>query len=87
MKRTYSFAPGARIPSGLAPETVAGELERLGWFNIPAVVADAKSPQSPLHACFEWDDEVAAEKYRDHQARTLIDSVLMTFDEGDRETE
>jgi hypothetical protein len=36
------------------------------------VVKDARKETSPLHGEFEWDDSVAAHKYRIEQARDLI---------------
>lgn len=38
------------------------------------VIRLARSPESILHPLFEWDDSVAARKYRVDQARTLISS-------------
>jgi hypothetical protein len=32
----------------------------------------ARNPNSELHKCFEWDDTVAAEKYRLQQARQVV---------------
>lgn len=43
-----------------------------GRLTPDAVVADAKSPESPLHDQFEWDDSAAANQYRLDQARSLI---------------
>ena len=43
------------------------------------VLAAARSPDSPLHARFEWDDSVAAERHRLAQARSLIRSVRIEF--------
>lgn len=49
----------------------------------PASVVNAARPKSsPLHAFFEWDDKVAGDKYRLHQASQLIRSVRMTVREG-----
>lgn len=53
------------------------ELRRLYLVNgnilHPEVVVDAaRSPDSVLHDCFEWDDSVAASEYRVWQARKLI---------------
>ena len=46
----------------------------------PKLVLDtARSPQHPLHSQFEWDDEVAGERYRLAQARELIQSVRLRF--------
>jgi hypothetical protein len=46
-----------------------------GSVDAETVVDVAKSPKSPLHACFEWDDTKAAHKYRLVQARTIIRSI------------
>ena len=44
------------------------------------VLADARAKRSPLHAFFEWDDSIAAERYRLDQAGHLIRAVVVTFD-------
>lgn len=36
----------------------------------------AKDPNHPLHSFFEWDDEVASNKYRLIQARELINQIV-----------
>lgn len=61
---------------------VAGEeLERIherdGKITPAAVVEDARPENAPLHPCFEWRDDVAAEKYREEQARCLIRTVVI----------
>ena len=44
----------------------------------PADVVDESRPESaPLHPCFEWRDEVAAEEYRKVQAGNLIRSITV----------
>lgn len=51
------------------------ELARLhsrGELTPSNVIATARDPQSPLHAHFEWDDDVAARAYRLDQAGRLI---------------
>lgn len=37
-----------------------------------AVLEKAKDENSELHKCFEWDNDVAAEKYRTMQAGNII---------------
>lgn len=50
----------------------------------PALVVDiARDPGHPLHNRFEWDDTVAAEKYRQVQAGELIRAVKVTEATGD----
>jgi len=50
-------------------EDKEGRLTRQG------VLDDARDEDSPLHPCFEWDDGIAAEKYRLDQAGQIIRSV------------
>lgn len=46
-----------------------------GKLEAKAVVDAARPLDSPLHNKFEWDDTVAAEHYREGQARRLIRTV------------
>lgn len=39
------------------------------------ILADARKRTSPINSAFEWDDTVAAEKYRLRQARALVISL------------
>lgn len=48
------------------------------------VVDEARDDEHPLHPQFEWDDAVAGEKYRQHQARALIQSVKIKYRNGDK---
>ena len=61
--------------------------EEIGSTNITAeeVVERAKDPNSELHKCFEWDDKIAAEKYRLQQARVLICNLVFVEDDEENE--
>lgn len=37
----------------------------------------ARNKKSELHKCFEWDDSIAAEKYRLHQARRVLQMLVV----------
>lgn len=50
-----------------------------GTLTAETVLDDARDPQSPLHAHFEWDDSKAAEAFRLDQARKLIRSVRLVI--------
>jgi len=50
-------------------------VKRSGILTPSAVVDEARPEDSPLHAAFEWDDSIAAEKYRLEQARRLLRQV------------
>lgn len=41
------------------------------------MIEKARNEKSELHKCFEWNDTVAAEKYRLQQARIVL-SMLMS---------
>jgi len=54
-----------------------------GGLLVPeAIVQHAKNPKSALHNSFEWNDTVAAQKYRLEQARRLL-RVTVEFIEVD----
>jgi len=77
-KIKYIAMPNSKVSSGHVP-IVGRELHRIqkkqGCIK-PAMVVDAARPkENPLHAFFEWDDSVAAEEWRQDQARGLIRSV------------
>lgn len=44
------------------------------------IVEAARDPASPLHPFFEWDDQIAAEKYRVERARFLLRHIEMRVD-------
>lgn len=69
----------------MAFELEVDELERIreendGLLTVAAVVEAAKDETSPLHKHFDWDDTHAAEKYREWQARTLIQKCKITIE-------
>lgn len=48
------------------------------------IVENARSPKSPIHRVFEWDDSAAAEKWREEQAQHLIRHiVIIVSDDAD----
>ena len=64
-------------------ELIREELLKLqdetGRLTPSLVLSAAKDPQNPLHKHFEWDDSVAARKYRIDQARALIRQVSLVI--------
>ena len=72
----------------MAFEFEVEELEQIrldndGLLTVSAVVEAARNEASALHKHFDWDDNSAAEKYREWQARTLIQKCRVTL--NDRE--
>lgn len=72
----YKWKSGARAP---VKAQVAGEIcEQLDAKGnlTPKALVDASRPEdAPLHKAFEWDDEKAAEAYRETQASYIIRSI------------
>lgn len=69
----------------MAFELEVDELERLreendGLLTVAAIVEAAKDEDSPLHKHFDWDDTHAAEKYREWQARALVQKCKITVE-------
>lgn len=69
--------------SGLFPvdaQTAGEELDRIykknGKLDPSDIVEESKNKTAPLHDCFEWDDKVAAEKYRIKQAGDLVRCIV-----------
>jgi hypothetical protein len=66
--------------NALAQELLRIQKER-GGLN-PRTVVDAATPEnSPLHNYFTWDNEVAGEKCRLQEARQLIATVKVQYEE------
>lgn len=49
------------------------------------VLNKARNEKSELHKCFEWNDGVAAEKYRLQQARMIINLLVIKTENKDDE--
>ncbi len=69
---------------------VAGQIfeeieKKTGALTKEAVVEEARPESSPLHGCFEWDDNIAAEKYRCEQARLLICNLRVVYEDKTKE--
>lgn len=76
----YEWANGARIAvdaevAGQALDAMVKEYKSL----TPALVVNESRPvAAPLHPAFEWNDPVAAERYRETQASYLLRSLVLS---------
>lgn len=70
---------------------VGQELEKLeldGELSRGDIVRFAKyNEDSELYKCFEWDDTIAGEKYREHQAGLILSSISIVVSRDDKEEE
>ena len=56
--------------------------DKYGELTTKAIVDESRESEAVLHGCFEWDDTVAAEKYRQHQAGDMV-RCLVTIEKSD----
>lgn len=63
---------------------VFAEITSIGDSYTPEeIVEKANDPDSELHKCFEWDDTIAAHKYRLTQAQLIVRSLVVTEERTD----
>ena len=75
-----------KIPLSVSAADAEKELARIAELNggvvdPQAVVNESRSEDAPLHKLFEWDDTIAAEKYRISQARFIIRNITVQEEE------
>jgi hypothetical protein len=84
MTAKYEWRDGSF--GGVKADVAAGEIDRIqkrdGVCTPKALVDESRDEAAPLHDVFEWDDEAAAESYRVEQARSVIRSVVVTYEES-----
>lgn len=72
-----------KVPAQIAGEEIHRLYEE--GKSQPKDIVDASRPEdAPLHPAFEWNDSVAAELFRQDQARTLIRQIV-TLEETESE--
>ncbi|UAB76955.1 hypothetical protein INR77_08850 [Erythrobacter sp. SCSIO 43205] len=82
----YKWKTGSKA---LVDAQVAGEeIERLrvhqnGRLEARDLVEASRDANAPLHPAFEWDNNIAAEKFRVEQAKYMIRSVEVVVQKGD----
>ena len=61
-------------------QKVSEEIAEIGETVEPSeIVEKARNESTELHKCFEWRDDIAAEKYRLHQARNLLGNLVFKY--------
>lgn len=80
--RWKSGAPTRKLDPQIVGEFLDGLREDGGGLTAASVVSASKAKKSPLHSYFEWDDSVAASRYRDSQARDVINHICVTVEKS-----
>lgn len=77
---------GSKLYAGINPQRIADEISSIGDDVTPQQIVDkARDENCELHRCFEWDDTIAAEKYRIHQARQVVLNLVIKPRETEEE--
>ena len=83
------LASGVSLNDKLDAQEVGAELDRIrqvnGSLRPEQVVKQAKSRRAKLHSVFEWDDAAGGERYRMEQARLMIRSVKIIYENTEGE--
>jgi len=82
----YEWKTGSRhkVSAAVAAE-VMDRLAEENRLNAPDLVNESRPENAPLHPEFEWDDSVAAEKWREEQASALIRHLVVRIEANDQE--
>ena len=75
---TAKWREGFGFYSNVDANKVAEEIQSIGNEASSQQIVDlARNESTELHKCFEWDDSVAAEKYRLVQARYVVHHLVI----------
>lgn len=82
---TVSWTPGMETIYHADALKVAEEIASIGNDVVPEQIVDkARDERTELHSCFEWDDTIAAEKYRIEQARDVVRHLYLVRKEPEQ---
>lgn len=73
------------VPAQEAGEELARIYDKRSKLDAPDIVEESRPESAVLHRCFERRDPVAAELYRQHQARCIINCIVTVVETKERE--
>lgn len=66
------------VPAQVAGEAIEEIADREGFCTPGRLVEVAASEWSPLHPLFTWDDQEAAVQWRTHEARQVLNNLVVS---------
>lgn len=74
VSKKYSYREGYsfKVPAQIVGETFERIIDSGVQLTAQSFLDESRPEESPTHALFEWDDSIAAEKYRLHQSKNVI---------------
>lgn len=80
----YQWKAGSRIDANAqAAGEMCSQLESEGRLTAEALLDANRPPDAPLHGVFDWNDNTAAESWRKHQARNIINSLVVVAEQSE----
>jgi hypothetical protein len=79
--RFYQYS----VDANTVGETIHRIEAKHGECTAKLLLEEARGKKSPIHELFEWDDTVAAEKYRLKQATDIITAIAVVMDDNKEE--
>jgi len=84
VEMVYEWTDNRHKVSAQVAGEICATLEEEGMLTAKNLVDVSRPEDAPLHEEFDWDNEVAGEKWREHQARNVINSIrVVKVNEGD----
>ena len=80
-RRQPKKAPTAQITG----ECIEAIKAKRGGITRQLLVIEAQKKSSPIHDCFEWDNDKAAGEHRLEQARKLLQCLVIVIEQEDTE--
>lgn len=79
----YDWKRNMPVKAQAAGEYLEQLEQKHGEITLKIVLDASRAENALLHPCFEWNDGVAAEKYREVQARFLIRNLVVSVERDD----
>ena len=84
-EKKYSWRAGKNVSAQVAGEVMEKIEKRDGVVTKESFLEESRPKKSPTHKLFEWDDSVAAEKFRLHQSAMAIRDIVVTIVKSEEE--
>lgn len=78
-RKKYEWRHHHGVSAEIAGKVMEDIIERDGELTKESFLEESRPEDAPTHKCFEWDDSVAAEKYRLYQSRQCINDMVITI--------
>ena len=76
-----------KIDPNDAAQVINSCADENGSISAKAIVDASRPKDAVLHPCFEWDDTIAAEKWRERQAMKIVQHLVVVIDSQELETD